>query len=63
MRIDEFFDPYNLDHLKAYKHMKTKGKWPKNFIPDYVEFSPGWTILLWGKMADEWVKKMLKEVK
>jgi hypothetical protein len=30
MNLVEFFDPRNLDHIKAYKHLCDKGKYGKN---------------------------------
>ncbi len=55
MIILDFFDPLNIDHLRAYQHLQEKGTWPTNFIPDDVEFSSNWQMMLQAKMADLWV--------
>ena len=60
MRIDEWFDPANIDHIKAYHILMNTGMWPAGFIPDGMEFIPGWNILIMNKLADAWVYHMLK---
>ena len=32
MKLSEFFDVNNLDHVKAYQHLVKEGAWPKEFI-------------------------------
>jgi len=55
MKIDEFFNPLDIDHLHAYKHLQLKGSWPANFIPEDLEFTSNWQMTLQSKMADLWV--------
>jgi hypothetical protein len=56
MKIEEFFDPYNIEHLKAWQHLEDTGFWPKDFIPKEIEMSSYWNYMLQSKMADAWVK-------
>lgn len=56
MRIDEWFDPVNLQHLVAYKALEDNGMWPKGFIPEGMEFPPAWHISLMAKLADKWIE-------
>ena len=37
--VTEFFDPYNVEHLKAYDHLCQTGSWPKGFLPEGI--APG----------------------
>jgi len=55
MNILEFFNPLDIDHLRAYQHLQAKGTWPTDFIPDTVDFTPNWQMTLQSKMADLWV--------
>jgi len=63
MNLVEFFDPRNLDHMKAYKHLCDKGFWPEGFIKEGMEIPNGWQILIAAKMSDCWVEHMLKDRK
>ena len=31
MKIEDWFDPKNLDHLRAYNHLRNYGEWPDGF--------------------------------
>lgn len=55
MNILDFFNPIDIDHLKAYQHLQAKGSWPEGFIPDRVDFTPNWQMTLQSRMADLWV--------
>ncbi|KKN08299.1 hypothetical protein LCGC14_1058110 [marine sediment metagenome] len=62
MTIDEFFNPYDLEHIAAYKHLCDTGSWPEGFIPDSVdtrmESSPAWQIAIVAQLATCWVTHM-----
>ena len=58
--ICEWFDPYNIKHIKAYKHLYDTGSWPEGFIPKNVEMVTSWQMLLWSKLANAWVNHMLQ---
>ena len=52
----DFFDPLDIDHLRAYQHLQRKGSWPEGFIDwDNIDFEPNWQLHLQSKMADLWV--------
>lgn len=55
MDIVTYFDPYNIEHLKAYRHLQTHGSWSRGFIPDNMEFPNGWHFLLMDKLANAWL--------
>jgi len=59
MKIIEWFDPKNVDHLKAYRHLQDNGLWPEGFIPENMEFMAGWQIFIASSMADEWIQYKL----
>lgn len=65
MNLIEFFDPKNLEHIKAFEHLQQKGQWPLDFwekIKD-MEIPNSWNYILYAKMADCWVEHMLKDKK
>jgi hypothetical protein len=56
MDILEFFNPLDINHLRAYNHLQKSGTWPADFIDwDNIKFPPNWHMLLQAKMADLWV--------
>lgn len=61
MNILEWFDPDNKEHIRAYSQMCNTGAWPEGFIDwDHIVFPRDWHTLLSFKLADNWVKYMLK---
>lgn len=63
MKISEYFDPENIDHLKAWNHLSMKGAWPVGFLPDDIEIEPMWAYVVSFKMAKVYVKEKLGEEK
>lgn len=61
MKISEWFDPCVMAHVRAYKHLSDKGEWPKGFVPEGLEFPPGWQIIIQAKLAREWVSLILDD--
>jgi hypothetical protein len=57
--IVDFFDPYNVEHLKAYRHLEKTGSWPKDFIPDELMdgINIAWQVELLGKMSKAWLEQ------
>jgi hypothetical protein len=56
--IVEYFNPYNVEHLKAYKVLAKTGMWPEDFIPKSLDNAPTlWQVALVNKMADAWVEQ------
>jgi len=59
MKIVDWFNPKNLDHLRAYNHLRNYGVWPVGFITENIEFSLNWQILLLAKIANEYINEKL----
>jgi len=59
MKIEEWFDPTDIEHIRAYVHLESTGCWPQDFIPADVEFNPPWQIRLTAKMAHFWKEHMI----
>jgi hypothetical protein len=62
MLIQEFFDPMNIEHIKAYRNLQNKGVWPKEFIPEGTEFGPGWQALIAFKIANLYIEQKMREI-
>ena len=56
--IVEFFDPYNIEHLKAYRHLEKTGFWPEGFVSDeMMKNCPMlWQAELVAKLARAWLQ-------
>jgi len=59
MELTEFFNPYNVDHIQAYKVLGETGAWPKDFLPEGVIISPVWNMILAAKCTNAWVEQVL----
>jgi hypothetical protein len=57
--LENWFDPDDERHLRAYQHLRDKGCWPEGFIPDNVEMSAHWVLTVTAKLADAWVRSRL----
>ncbi len=55
MDIITYFDPCNVDHLEAYRHLQNVGTWPEGFIPEGTGFNIAWQTIIAFKMANLWV--------
>ena len=55
MKFLDFFDPLDINHLRAYQHLQKKGTWPEDFIRNDIEFDSYWQMAIQSKMADLWV--------
>jgi len=58
LTIIDFFNPYCLDHIKAYVHLQTHGSWPEGFIPEDMKFPSFWHAAIASKMADAWIEQV-----
>lgn len=56
VKFNDWFDPYNEEHMKACKDFNTNGFWPKGFIPKNVTMEENWHIILMSRLAYCWVK-------
>ena len=59
----------NKEHLKAWRHLETKGQWPKEFwmaaglaYDGEPEAPPHWQVQILQKMANAWIGWELKEI-
>ena len=59
MTIIEFFNPLNIEHLKAYKSLENTGVWPKGFLPDDIEIPSGWSWHIQSKIVEQFLKEKL----
>jgi hypothetical protein len=63
MKINKWFDPNNVEHIKAFKEFDKTGSWPKEFLPKDVKLDQFWIIDVLDKMAVAWMNYKLKGVK
>jgi len=56
MSIVEFFDPCNIDHLRAWHHLCKYGCWPAWFVPEGTTFDHVWQVSIAGKLANAYVE-------
>jgi len=59
INIVDWFQPYNLAHLRAYRNLENNGKWDEDFIPYNVEFTTGWQVALVAKLANAHLDRAL----
>jgi len=52
----DWFDPRNINHLKAYKHLQKTGVWPEGFIKG--ELPSHWQTMVTYKLADAYLDLM-----
>ena len=62
MTIIEYFDPTNIEHLRAYDVLQRTGSWPRSFWRDHIEknmlvIPAGWSYGIASKLADAYVKE------
>ena len=62
MKIADYFDVTNSFHLKAYRTLQDTGAWPKGFIPEGTEFTPGWHGTLGLMLANAYIDEKLGEL-
>ena len=60
MTIVAYFDPHNIEHIKAYRYLTTKGEWPKDFLPKNIDMTMQWQVGIMSKLASAWVEEFLK---
>lgn len=57
--FNDFFDPYNMEHIKAYKYLSATGSWPDGFIPEDITLLPNWQSWVAFILADAWIEQVL----
>lgn len=64
MNLSKFFDPYNSEHIRAFKHLQENGAWPKEFfdkVKENISQDPHWYVSIQIKMAQAWMKHFLEK--
>lgn len=59
MTFEDFFDPYNIDHIVACSHVMEHGTQPEGFIPDGTIMGVHWFILMTSKCTASWIKQAI----
>ncbi len=54
------FDPFNIDHIKAYRHLCDHAVWPENIDITERHESPIWVIVIQSKLAEAYTEKVLR---
>jgi hypothetical protein len=61
--ISQWFNPRNINHIRAYDHLMKSGTWPENFLPEGVLFDPHWRYLIDASITTVYVDNMLTKHK
>jgi len=56
MTIVEFFNPMEIEHIKAYRYFEEHCHFPVGFAPDDIEYPKLWQVSLISKLAQYWIK-------
>ena len=59
MKVTDFFDPYDIAHIKAYKNLQETGFWPAFFLPENIEIPDNWQITIMAVFTEAWISKAL----
>lgn len=61
MSIVDYFNPFNIDHIRAHVHLMKTGSWPASFLHGNTQviFDAGWQIGIMNKLANVWVDYMI----
>jgi hypothetical protein len=62
MSITDWFDPMNVKHIRAYRHICEIGVWPEGFIPKGTEFPPMWFVTITQECANYWIRHRIMEL-
>ena len=55
----EWFDPYNVEHIRAYFTLQHTGMFPTDFLPVSIYMEPSWQAILAFKLANCWIDHKL----
>ena len=59
MKIMDWFNVYDMNHIKACKVLMDTGTWPEGFLPDDIKLGHAWQYELWWHMARAWADQVL----
>ena len=65
IRISDWFDPKNTEHMMAWAHLQNTGSWPKSFwdkivMDDRIDIHTGWQMAIAAKLADAFTQRKLE---
>lgn len=52
MKISEWFNPKNIEHIKGYKHIQETGKWPQSLYEEIIQLE-NYNNLLYARSSDQ----------
>jgi len=52
----DWFNPYSVEHMRAYEKLCNTGQWPEGFVPIGVEMPHMWITKIQAKMAEAWLQ-------
>lgn len=58
IKLEDWFDPYNPEHMKAYEALCKSGCWPESFVPLHVCSNYLSVLSIHVKIAQEWLRAM-----
>lgn len=64
MTIVDFFNPNDIEHVKAFNFFQKNSRWPESFVvPDHdINFYPSqWNIDILKKISEYWLIKKYAE--
>lgn len=64
--LGNWFQPHNVDHLRAYRQLEETGKWPEAFVQEMdkagVVSHQGWQVVILSRLASAWLENRLGPV-
>lgn len=61
--IVDWFDPNNVEHIKAFQFLEQRCYWPGYFILPPVTYPANWQVAIYAKIARMYIDKMVKTAK
>jgi hypothetical protein len=61
LRIEEWFDANNTEHLAAYKMFLETGRWPSDFFPSYVVLGDSWNMVIRAMIVNKHLEAAARE--
>ena len=55
MKIEDWIDTNDLEHLRAIEHLNRTGTWPVDFLPEDIEINPMASIMILAKIGIEFI--------
>lgn len=57
MKFSDWFDPYNIEHIRAYCYLHEKAYWPEGFKPKHVKTDIYWEANIKTKIINAWINE------